>query len=265
MAINVNTVYQTVLSILNKEQRGLLTPEEFNNIGTQVQLEIYDSYFPDGDQANRKNQANQQNDTEWFNTFDNIEYKIEPFIVNEQWQQPLGESYWTLPTTNLGGRSVRHVGNVSATYRNQGGVNTPATAWVQDSRCDKITYKDYQYITKSPLTQPDQQNPVYYFSSTQDNIDNNLINPVLNIYPNPSTVTSEVLLGPKDVAWNYTVGALGQYEYAANGSVDFDLSTSEQNEVILRILAYAGIIIKDPQIIQAASAQVQAETANEKA
>ena len=33
MAINVNTVYQTVLSILNKEQRGLLTPEEFNNIG----------------------------------------------------------------------------------------------------------------------------------------------------------------------------------------------------------------------------------------
>ena len=111
MAINVNTVYQTVLSILNKEQRGLLTPEEFNNIGTQVQLEIYDSYFPDGDQANRKNQANQQNDTEWFNSFDNIEYKIEPFIVNENWVA--SGNVWTLPTTNLGGRAVRHVGNVS--------------------------------------------------------------------------------------------------------------------------------------------------------
>ena len=30
MAINANTVYTTVLSILNKEQRGYLTPDEFN-------------------------------------------------------------------------------------------------------------------------------------------------------------------------------------------------------------------------------------------
>ena len=126
-------------------------------------------------------------------------------------------------------------------------------------------YGSYQYITKSPLTQPDQHNPVYYFSSTQNEIDVNLLNPVLNIYPTPSTVNAEVLLGPKDVIWNYTIGSLGQYEYAANGSVDFDLSTSEQNEVILRILAYAGIVIKDPQVIQAASQQIAAETANEKA
>ena len=33
MAINVNTVYQTVLLILNKEQRGYMTPLEFNKIG----------------------------------------------------------------------------------------------------------------------------------------------------------------------------------------------------------------------------------------
>ena len=40
MAINVNTVYQTVLLILNKEQRGYITPNEFNKIATQVQLEM---------------------------------------------------------------------------------------------------------------------------------------------------------------------------------------------------------------------------------
>ncbi len=45
MAINVNTVYQTVLSILNKEQRGYLTPAEFNKVGAQVQLEIFEKYF----------------------------------------------------------------------------------------------------------------------------------------------------------------------------------------------------------------------------
>ena len=45
MAINVNEVYTTVLSILNKEQRGYLTPYEFNKIATQVQLEVFESYF----------------------------------------------------------------------------------------------------------------------------------------------------------------------------------------------------------------------------
>ena len=45
MAINVNTVYQTVLLVLNKEQRGYMTPAEFNRIGTQVQLQIFEKYF----------------------------------------------------------------------------------------------------------------------------------------------------------------------------------------------------------------------------
>ena len=47
MAINVNTVYQTVLLILNKEQRGYMTPDEFNSVGTQVQLEVFEKYFED--------------------------------------------------------------------------------------------------------------------------------------------------------------------------------------------------------------------------
>ena len=45
MAINVNTVYQTVLMILNKEQRGYMTPTEFNTVATQVQLEIFEKYI----------------------------------------------------------------------------------------------------------------------------------------------------------------------------------------------------------------------------
>jgi hypothetical protein len=56
MAVSVNTVYQTVLYILNKEQRGYITPSEFNSIAEQVQDEIFQSYFPDGNQQNRKNQ-----------------------------------------------------------------------------------------------------------------------------------------------------------------------------------------------------------------
>mgnify|MGYP000097045234 CR=1 FL=1 len=45
MAINVNTVYQTVLLIINKEQRGYLTHFEFNKKGAQSQLEIFKTKF----------------------------------------------------------------------------------------------------------------------------------------------------------------------------------------------------------------------------
>ena len=31
--VNVDTVYKTVLYILNKEQRGYITPDEFNTLG----------------------------------------------------------------------------------------------------------------------------------------------------------------------------------------------------------------------------------------
>jgi len=35
MAINIDTAYKTVLLILNKEERGYVTPDEFNKIANQ--------------------------------------------------------------------------------------------------------------------------------------------------------------------------------------------------------------------------------------
>ena len=48
------------------------------------------------------------------------------------------------------------------------------------------------------------------------------------------------------------------------GTVNFELSDLEQTEVILRILQYAGVIIRDPQIIQTASSLVQQDDQIEK-
>ena len=75
MAINVDTVYRTVLLIMNKEQRGYLTPEEFNKIGQQVQLEIFNSYFEELNQQLRAT----PNDSEYANRIKTIEHKLELF------------------------------------------------------------------------------------------------------------------------------------------------------------------------------------------
>ena len=75
MAINVNTVYQTVLLLLNKEQRGYITPNEFNKIATQVQLEIFEQYFEDLNQQLRGPGLQD----EYADRVDNIEEKISIF------------------------------------------------------------------------------------------------------------------------------------------------------------------------------------------
>ena len=45
MAVNINDVYKTVLVIINKDNRGYITPEEFNKLAALAQNEIFESYF----------------------------------------------------------------------------------------------------------------------------------------------------------------------------------------------------------------------------
>jgi len=274
MAINVNTVYQTVLSILNKEQRGYMTPNEFNRIATQVQLEIFESYFPDADQANRKNQNNTQNDTTWFNAYENALNLVEPFIYrNAEWTSGSGNSTFSLSsttTTDLNGREVKQVGNVSAIYNNDSGfiigsgISIPNV--VKTSVCEKVSRKDYEKIIRSKLTAPTNSNPVYY-------IDNwNSSTPKINVFPTPAIagtnqnyVFSELIAQPLSPIWGYTIDQnVGAYLYNSLSSVSFELNPSEQNKLILKILFYAGVVINDPQIIQVASSELQQEKVNEK-
>ena len=48
------------------------------------------------------------------------------------------------------------------------------------------------------------------------------------------------------------------------GSTQFDLHPSEQTNLILNILLYTGVIIRDPNVVQAATALVQQDEVNQK-
>ena len=49
----MDSVYQRVLAIANKEQRGYVTPQEFNLYAKQAQMEILEQYFYDVNQFGR--------------------------------------------------------------------------------------------------------------------------------------------------------------------------------------------------------------------
>jgi len=231
MAINVDTVYKTVLLILNQQQRGYITPDELNKVATQVQLNIFEKYEDDLSQQYRAI----QNDTEYANRVKNIEENLQFF-------QRTGATAYVGPHFTLTPTDIYRLGSVF--YR--------GTQLTEYSQRNQITQ-----LLLSPLTQPTTSFPVYLY-------ENNL----LYVYPTTIIVGTDITISylkkPADVTWAYTTGTLGQFIYNAGSSTDFELNVSEQTNVITRILAYAGVIINDPTIVQVAAGQIQAEEQNSK-
>ncbi len=243
--INVNSVYQTVLIILNQQQRGYITPDEFNKIGTQAQLTIFEAYASDLNQQYRS----QQNDTEYSNRIKNIEEKLQFF----QRTAPIpydavAANFPLLDFAVLDAPVV--IGTTDTLYR-----------------LGSVFYRDYdlgQYVQPnelkqlilSPLTQPTDKFPIYTYE-----------NNVLKLYPTSiqSGVSISYLAKPQDILWNFTTDVTtGAYLYDDGTSIQFDLDVTEQDELIMRILAYAGVIIQDPSIIQTAAQAVANQDNNEK-
>ena len=233
MAINVNTVYQTVLLILNKEQRGYITPDEFNKTATQVQLQIFQKYFEDLNQASRV----PQNDMDYADRVLGIDEKISLFRRTR-----------IVATSNDIGSDVYRLGTVTFRPETLGKVGDAV-------ELQRVQRNEYYNITKSPLTKPTEQFPVYLFQNNE-------------ILARPTTINSvdiDFVIRPSDVVWGFTKDQNTQIlVYNSNTSTNFQLDQTEQTEVILRILAYAGIVIRDPQIVQAASQAVQAKNINAK-
>ncbi len=90
--INTDVVYQRVLALANKEQRGYITPQEFNLFANQAQMDIFEQYFYDLNQFRRI----PGNDTMYADPVDMIEEKIERFHVS----QTLGDGSSNIFDTN---------------------------------------------------------------------------------------------------------------------------------------------------------------------
>ncbi len=231
--ISVDTVYKTVLSILNKEQRGYLTPYEFNQIATQVQLEIFESYFESLNQQLRAG----ENASEYANRIKLLQEKIARFETEEDIaitaSTQIGQGDLNLLTEKVHRLGTIHFNNLS----------------YLPVEIEQVTRHEFNLNRRSKLTSPSLEWPIYYKEGQK-----------IKILPaETSTVaqgkyTVEYVRKPKDVVWNYTVGTVGEYVHStASPNQNFEIDDTDQTELILKILMYAGVIIRDQEIVQAAT------------
>jgi hypothetical protein len=130
------------------------------------------------------------------------------------------------------------------------------TVTYDDIEVQRLQRVEFYNIDKSDLTLPSENFPVYLYESGKLNI-------------KPPTIQTDVeatfLRKPKNVIWNFQIPTgENYYEYVAAGSQDFELHSSEQVDVITRILLYAGVVVKDYQIVQLASKEIQQNEINQK-
>ena len=317
MSINVDTVYRTVLLVMNKEQRGYLTPEEFNKIGEQAQFEIFNSYFEELNQQLRT----PENDSEYANRVRSLEEKLEYFKQTPTALTFFADSgpssqYFVPPksSTIVGGESITttsaQVYNLTippqtvkdgtlSVFLDGDEISSPAdyiistdgtsiqltsipvgggslTISVFENNFYKLGTVIYNNLTpsenviqieevdrvkllklnNSSYSKPDENTPVYVYENNK-------------LFIRPTSIVSNVIASfirkPIAPKWDFTVNATTQaYVYNYNTSVNFELDTIEQTSLVIRILLYAGVVVKDPQVVQIAASQIQQEQANEK-
>ena len=232
MAVNIDTVYQRVLALANKEQRGYITPQEFNLFANHAQMEIFEQYFYDLNQflkAPGNNTSHSDVDDMLYEKLQFLERVDDTSTIGAYASNPLGLKI--LPNY------VYRVNKVS----------------FNNADCEILNTKDFNNLKNGgPLIKPTAQRPVV-------NISNSQAISCLG-FPVPTEIIYFKI--PIKAQWAYVIVNEKPLWNPAL-SVNFELHPSEEVELVYKILKLAGVNIKSPEVVQVAQAletnQVQQE------
>ena len=219
--ILIDTVYQKVLALANKEQRGYVTPQEFNLLADRAQKEIFENYFHDIKTAQMK----PKNQTDYADDVEMIEEKLGDFIATIT-------AWSSTPTFGLSGDIYKLI----SIQRNGNEVT-------------ELNQKEILYTENNPLTKATKLRSTFVRQSSG----------IVVIYPTPTVDTDfQVIYYKKPItpSWGYVV-VNEKALYNSNASTDFELHASEEESLISRILILSGTTIKQPDLQQAGAQDIQ--------
>jgi len=228
--VRIDDVYQKVLAIANKEQRGYITPQEFNLFADHTQMSIFEQYFYDKNQFARRPTEN--------STVELLEQKIQIFETHTESfssGDELPEDTYQIDSASIAS-------------------NTGKTIPMQ-----RVSKHELQSISSSPLLSGSVLATNYY-------IYNNTINFTLPTSLEGSSVIVDSIRKPKKPQWTYVIhNQSALYNAYDENLQDFELHSSEENNLVISILKLAGVAIKDVNLSQAATQEEIKNIQQEKA
>ena len=221
----IDLVYQTLLTIINKDNQGYVSPTEFNILANNVQNEIVRGYFEDINK--NKNKENRGLTNKGYGNLDfNVRQRLQQFAVLPTALQVVTGTC-TLPEDLY--------------FIEDDGVTTGITQTHPNVVVEEVERGKINFM-KGSLSKPTALYPVYErYAST------------LRVFP---TTVNEVqvsyLRKPKFPNWTYFMLPNGQpaYNPADTSFQDFELHESEFSNVVLKLLVYFGINLRESDVVQ---------------
>lgn len=223
----IDRIRGVVLSILKKENKGWITPEDFNRFGDLSQLEIFEDYFYEYNRwllrSNRK-----MSHSGLANMPKILTEKINVFLVD-------GTMTYASPIFSP----------PSNCYRLE-------TVYLSNKEIDEVTTNKIGYLLNSELTAPTETYPIYI-----------RIGKDVKVYPTSVTsgVTCFYLRRPLSPKWTYmSIAGNPVFNIGANDYQDFEIHPSDEIKLVTKILSKAGLSIRDEQVVQYIEREEQIDT-----
>jgi len=318
----INTVRNTVLSVLNKNNYGYLSPSDFNLFAKQAQLDIFESYFYQYNRQLSKENArlsgsgvadlaksieeyldlfsmvkglNFSSDNNYFmpsltTTGDDYYYvnKVlvyKTFITSGVTDAFDGAGNVLIDTTatftadgivpgdivavQTATQGVQYLTVVTVTDNNNITVTgtvlsaagfgyTIIKAGTQQNEAEKVSPSKITMLLNSIYTSPSLTYPSY--TSGEE---------LLSLYPtsigNVGMVTAQYYRYPKTPMWTYQTLSSGEpvFDQSLSDYQDFELPLDDESNLIMKILQYAGVSIREADVYKFAQDETLEENQQE--
>jgi hypothetical protein len=308
----INSVRNTVLSVLNKNNYGYISPADFNLYAKQAQLEIFEEYFSNYNKTVVMENVRKSN-SDYADLGQALAETMEYFLTSNFLIKSTANNFFA-PSITTTGDEAYMVSRLSAyTSLILSSANTTAsfgqlvdttvnfeTAGVQlgdivsnlgtnqvatvvnilgtttlNLSADIFDLSGYEYsiysaanvkdlekvssgkitmLNNSLLTAPSLLFPAYTQESS-----------VYKIYPasisNPGQVQATYFRYPKDPKWTYVTlfGGEPSFDQSQPDYQDFEMPAEDEFKLIMKILQYCGISIREDKVTSFAMAQEQHE------
>lgn len=230
----INQVYTTVLSILNKDNRGYVSPMEFNTYAELSQMVIFEELFHKYAKSLAK-----QNARMYHSEFSDI-----PKHLREVFDIFVSESELVLDNTN---QEYRYA--VSDFYKGIKIELLPSSGnldYAGRTEVEEVSKLEINRILNNNLVSPTSEYPVYI-----------IINNKYKIFPYNQAVKviGTYIRKPKAPKWTYLpVGNGPLFNPSAVDYQDFELPAQFFSDLVIKILGYCGVEIREADVVQISQA-----------
>jgi NAD-dependent SIR2 family protein deacetylase len=234
----INSVRNTVLSVLNKNNYGYISPSDFNLFAKQAQLEIFEEFFSEYNKIINMENA-RMSGTDYANLRKALEEAVETFIVTSTLTQvaPASNRFF-LPSVSTTGFDYFMINKILC-------YDASGPTRVFKGEAEKVTHSKITMLVNSNLTAPTELYPAY----TQEGSSLTVYPATINL---PNEVEANYFRYPKDPKWTYVTLANGEpvFNQSQLDYQDFEVPIEDEIKLVSKILQYAGMSIREIEAVQ---------------